>query len=399
MCMMKKQCSDPLISIVVPIYNVEKYVENCIDSIIKQTYLNLEIILVDDGSTDSSPQICDEYSKSDSRIKVIHKVNGGLVSARKAGVRAATGDYIAYVDGDDWIEPNMYEQLFHKINGADVIICGVERDYGNHISYEINKVKDGLYEGAELVDTIYKKMMYTGVFFERGIQPHVYNILFRADLLRHNQLQVSDEIRVGEDAACLYPALLEAKKICLISECFYHYQMRDTSIMGVKDKTELDRYKILYDYLRRRFSEKKELKENLIDQLNYYMLFMLMLKEIGTLQDGTELFPYKGVSPNDKIVIYGAGRFGCEIVGYLKDQGEYSVVLWVDRNARENVKEVQEIKGVSFDFILIAVLMKEMADEIANSIIKLGIPEEKIKTVDMEQIEKGKAKIETLLKI
>lgn len=396
---MKKQCSDPLISIVVPIYNVEKYVENCIDSIIEQTYPNLEIILVDDGSTDSSPQICDEYSKSDSRIKVIHKVNGGLVSARKAGVRAATGDYIAYVDGDDWIEPNMYEQLFHKINGADVIICGVERDYGNHISYEINKVKDGLYEGAELVDTIYKKMMYTGVFFERGIQPHVYNVLFRADLLRHNQLQVSDEIRVGEDAACLYPVLLEARKICMTSECLYHYQMRDNSIMGVKDKTELERYKILYDYLRRIFSEKKELKENLIDQLNYYMLFMLMLKEIGILQDGKELFPYKGVSRNDKIAIYGAGRFGCEIVGYLKAQGEYSVVSWVDRNARENVKEVQKIRGVSFDFILIAVLMKEMADEIADNLIKLGIPEAKIKTIDMEQIKKGKAKIETLLKI
>ena len=396
---MKKQCSDPLISVVVPIYNVQKYVRKCIDSIIGQTYHNLEIILVDDGSTDCSPRICDEYSKRDTRIKVIHKINEGLVSARKAGVRVAIGDYIAYVDGDDWIEQNMYEQLIHKINGADVVICGVARDYGKHVSHEVNKVKAGLYEGKELVEKIFKKMIYSGVFFERGIQPHVYNVLFRADLLRHNQLQVSNDIRVGEDAACLYPTLLDAKKVCVTSECFYHYQMRDNSIMGVNDKMELERYKILYNYLKMRFCEKEELKENLICQLDYFMLFMLMLKEIRILQDGTDHFPYKGVIRNNKIVIYGAGRFGCEIVDYLNDQDEYSVVLWIDRNARGNVKEIEEIKKVSFDFILIAVLMKEMVEEIANYIIKLGIPEAKIKTIDMEQIVKTKEKVEKLLRL
>ena len=395
---MKKRCSEPLISIVVPIYNVQKYVSKCIDSIIGQTYHNLEIILVDDGSTDSSPQICDEYSKRDNRIKVIHKINEGLVSARKAGVLAAIGDYIAYVDGDDWIEQNMYEQLVYKINDADMVICGVKRDYGKYVSCEMNKVKDRSYEGKELIETVFKRMMYTGDFFERGIQPHVYNVLFTADLLKRNQLQISNEIRVGEDAACLYPTLLEAEKICVTSECFYHYQMRDNSIMGVNDETELERYKILYSYLRMRFSAKEELKENLFYQLDHFMLFMLMLKEIGLLQDGSDLFPYKGLSLNDKIVVYGAGRFGCEIVAYLKKRNEYSVVLWIDRNARGNVKEVEEIWKVSFDYILIAVLMKEMADEIVDYIIKLGIPKEKIKTIDMEQIGKGKEKIKKLLK-
>ena len=174
--------------------------------------------------------------------------------------------------------------------------------------------------------------------------------------------------------------------------------MRDNSIMGVNDETELERYKILYSYLRMRFSAKEELKENLFYQLDHFMLFMLMLKEIGLLQDGSDLFPYKGLSLNDKIVVYGAGRFGCEIVAYLKKRNEYSVVLWIDRNARGNVKEVEEIWKVSFDYILIAVLMKEMADEIVDYIIKLGIPKEKIKTIDMEQIGKGKEKIKKLLK-
>lgn len=395
--MMKKQYSNPLISIVVPIYNVEKYVEKCIDSISRQTYDNLEIILVDDGSTDTSPQICDEYAKKDSRIKVIHKINEGLVSARKAGVQVAVGDYIAYVDGDDWIEQNMYEQLVYKINDVDVVICGVERDYGKHVSYEINKVKDGIYEGEELIEKIYKKMIYTGVFFERGIQPHVCNALFRADLVKHNQLQISNEIRVGEDAACLYPTLLEAGKICVTSECFYHYQMRDNSIMGVNDKTELERYKILYSYLRKRFSEKEEFKENLIYQLDYLMVFMLMLKEIGTLQDGSGLFPYTGLSLNDKIIIYGAGRFGCELKRYLCEKEQSQLVLWVDKNVRENVRNVMEIKTAVFDYIVIAVLIKEIADEIEESIIKIGIPNEKIKKIDMLQIERQRQKISDIL--
>ena len=102
------------ISIIVPIYNVEKYVRQCIESIINQTYKNIQIILVDDGSTDTSGLICDEYASIDDRIEVIHKKNGGLDSARKAGIAIASGKYVGYVDGDDWIEPFMYERMVYK---------------------------------------------------------------------------------------------------------------------------------------------------------------------------------------------------------------------------------------------------------------------------------------------
>ena len=96
-----------MISIIVPIYKVEKYIRQCVDSIINQTYEDIEIILVDDGSPDNCPQICDDYAKTDSRVKVIHKENGGIMSARKAGLKVATGEYIGFVDGDDWIEADM----------------------------------------------------------------------------------------------------------------------------------------------------------------------------------------------------------------------------------------------------------------------------------------------------
>ena len=120
-----------LISIIVPVYNVEAYLDRCMESILKQTYKRLEIILVDDGSTDSSREKCDAYAKQDSRIKVIHKKNSGLSDARNAGLALATGDYIGYVDSDDWIEPDMYQSLYDACaeHDAELAVCRYFREY------------------------------------------------------------------------------------------------------------------------------------------------------------------------------------------------------------------------------------------------------------------------------
>lgn len=116
---------DPMISVIVPIYNVEKYLARCVDSIVNQTYKNLEIILVDDGSPDRCPQVCDDYAEKDSRIKVVHKKNGGLSDARNAGMAVATGEYISFIDSDDWIETSMFELLLNNIFQYDCeISCG-----------------------------------------------------------------------------------------------------------------------------------------------------------------------------------------------------------------------------------------------------------------------------------
>ena len=122
-----------MISIIVPIYNVSAYLSACIESIQCQSFQDIEIFLVDDGSTDGCFEICEEYKQQDSRIRVIHKANGGLVSARKAGIRAASGDYIAFVDGDDWIEPDMYERMYKVITeqDVDIVMCSRYEDVGN----------------------------------------------------------------------------------------------------------------------------------------------------------------------------------------------------------------------------------------------------------------------------
>lgn len=135
---------NPLISVIVPIYNVEKYLVRCVDSIVNQTYKNLEIILVDDGSPDRCPQMCDDYAEKDSRIKVVHKKNGGLSDARNAGMAVATGEYISFIDSDDWIETSMFELLLNNIFQYDCeISCGgiKARRIGNSWYWDLDKVK------------------------------------------------------------------------------------------------------------------------------------------------------------------------------------------------------------------------------------------------------------------
>ena len=136
-----------LLTVIVPVYNVERYLVQCVDSIINQTYKELEIILVDDGSTDASGRICDEYATKDQRIKVIHKVNGGLVSARKAGLTVANGNFIAFVDSDDWIDADMYEQLLGEMiqSDSDILASGFYKEYGEKASVVYDGMATGVY--------------------------------------------------------------------------------------------------------------------------------------------------------------------------------------------------------------------------------------------------------------
>ena len=158
-----------LISIIVPIYNIDNYVEQCILSLINQTYRNIEIILVNDGSEDKSGIICEKYAKIDNRIKLINKKNEGLIKARKAGILAATGELISYVDGDDWVSSLMYEKLYrhYQVSSADVIIAGHVEAWSNSVDVQQNPIKCGIYSGDDL-RLLYSQMMCTGSFSNFG---------------------------------------------------------------------------------------------------------------------------------------------------------------------------------------------------------------------------------------
>ena len=214
---------DSLISVIVPIYNVEKYLDKCVDSIINQTYKNLEIILVDDGSPDNCPQMCDDYAKKDSRIRVVHKENGGLSDARNAGMKVATGEYISFIDSDDYISLDFYETLFQTMidNDSDIVECSVVKFYEDNNFDEYNDdLKVTNYETVDALD---------GLISENPFKQHVWNKLYKSSVALDIPYAVG---KLNEDEFWTYQVFGKAKKVTRINKTMYYYFQRNGSIMG-----------------------------------------------------------------------------------------------------------------------------------------------------------------------
>ena len=238
------------ISIIVPVYNVEAYLARCVDSILAQTIKNLEIILVDDGSTDTSGALCDAYLKKDSRIRVHHKPNGGLTSAWKAGMELATGEYVGFIDSDDWIDPDMYERMLTLAlrENADVTVCGLVFDFEDPKipkREEISNFQKEVYTRAEL-EALFPTLINDGHFFGRTWQPARVTKLFRTELIRKNMGFCDERVAVGEDMQITFPVLLDTKKLCVVQNFYpYHYWINNKSITGKYDSAYINKVKLL----------------------------------------------------------------------------------------------------------------------------------------------------------
>lgn len=215
-----------LISIIVPVYKVEDYLERCIESVRNQTYTNIEIILVDDGSPDACPQICDRYARQDARIKVIHKENGGLSDARNRGIDAAKGEYIGFVDSDDYIHPEMYMELWQsmKKTGADIAACGVEKVSADS-KPDVQQIKNNavnVYTGRQAVENIFDGTLY--------LQSVVaWNKLYKKELFENVRYPVG---KIHEDEFTTYVLFYKCNKVVYNTGRYYYYYQRTDSIMG-----------------------------------------------------------------------------------------------------------------------------------------------------------------------
>ena len=262
----------PFLSVIVPIYCVEEYLEECIRSILRQSFRDFELILVDDGSPDGCPKLCDQFAGQDSRVKVIHKENGGLVSARKAGVGISSGRYITFVDSDDWIEPDMYEAMYRlwQKEKPDILATDYYYDTGEGGAPVHGTADEGIYEGERL-EALRKQMIYSGKFYVPGIQPCVWNKWFRRELLIPNLMPVDERISMGEDMACTYPAFLDAKRVLISKRCFYHYRFRPSAMSKAFDRNYFYRFRVLYEYLEDCFRKKG--RSDMGGQLRYHRVF------------------------------------------------------------------------------------------------------------------------------
>lgn len=375
-----------LISVIVPIFGIERYVGQCIESILNQTYRNLEIILVDDGSTDRCPEICDLYAGKDDRIKVIHKENGGLVSARKAGVEAANGDFVGYVDGDDWIEPTYYENMLNEIldANADMAVAGFSRDLFDNATKIYNNIKSGTYEGESL-QFLKKNMMSYGAFYKNGISTYVWNKLFKRDIIKKYQALVDNAITIGEDAAVVYPLITECERIVVSDNTDYHYRQREDSMLKKSKPFSEEKcgLRILYKYLTDYFLN-DDCGYDYLKQVKDFILGICIIRSGGLAIKDDILLPFEYDFKGKKVVVYSAGTFGQQLVYRISEHDYCDIVSWLDDDYWEyrrcclNVDPVESIKEIEFDVVLIATLDSDLSEMIRKRLINLNVDSNKI---------------------
>ena len=219
----------PLLSVIVPVYKVEAYLDTCVQSILSQTYRDLELILVDDGSPDRSGAMCDEWAARDSRVRVIHKPNGGVCSARNAGLDAAKGDYIAFVDSDDWLDSEMYAVMMAQVReyGCDVVMCDCVKEFPEGSRLYTHDIRPGFYDRTTLTKEYFPHLlMMENVEYPATISNWL--LLFRRELVK--DVRYLTGVRYSEDLLFGAQLLYRANSFCYLKgQSFYHYRMNPTS--------------------------------------------------------------------------------------------------------------------------------------------------------------------------
>ena len=348
------------VSVIVPIYNIAPYVHQCVSSIINQTYKNLEIILVNDGSTDESVYFCEYFKKIDKRIKVIHKKNGGLVSARKSGIKEANGEYVFYVDGDDWLKKDCIEMYVNEAikNNSDVVIGSHFREFIGIFKKMNNIIPFGIYNKEKLSE-IYSYIISDKNFFRHGIYTYSWGKLYKREIALKFQLEVLDNLTIGEDAAFLYPLLFNIEKLSIINYSGYVYRHRPNSMLKVygEIKDEIKKLKILFDFLY------EKLNKFNVKQLYEYFYYLSLVRS-GAFLENLEVKNYLNILTDipkgSKIILYNSGSFGQRIYQGLKKSKYYNVVAWADEDHYESqimglpVISPFDIKNMEFDYIIIA---------------------------------------------
>lgn len=383
-----------LVSIIVPVYNVENYLKKCVNSLLEQTYSNIEIILVNDGSTDLSGNICDEYKEKDKRITVVHKNNGGQNSARREGIKIANGKYALFLDSDDWLEINAVHDLvlIAEDYDADIVTFGGFRECDSH-SFNIYDfaLKEGLYYGSEIIDLTKKIMSSDGIL--RGMPTK----MFRKKLVESVLMSINDKIRFSEDVAVYFSCILKAPKIYVSHMLIYHYIMRENSITRSIHDDLLIQINEFYLYMKGYL-----IKENVYTMLKDCLDVFIYKNTITSLNKGLMGFDEKItmpqfvmneslLKPDSKVVLYGAGNVGKSIHKQISKNDKYEIVLWVDKYYEKFksslISDVADLKSIEFDCIIVCLKDRNLFENVKNElIIYYGIEQSKIIWADPENL-------------
>lgn len=376
------------LSMVVPVYNCEKYLDECIQSILKQTYTRFELIIVNDGSTDDSLSICERYAREDSRVKVYDIKNSGAYQARKYGANRAVGELITFADADDWLDLNTFETYMNIYEAYKPDICTFSYIYDEKdTASRLNLYEDGLYD-RERVRGIISQMMFDPKIGMRRINPSVACKLMKRDLYLKVTEKVTERINLGEDALVTYPAICCADSLYVSNDKMYHYR-RNVESLTTKIRQERVAEIGLFQKSLEDVLDGMGLRETLQSQIDHYVrsFFGMMTENWYHLSaSGIKYaFPYGRISNDQKIVIYGAGEVGKSYVYSLKAHGYNNLTAWIDKRGdglyeyeSEKVYGLQKLKECEYDVIVIAVYNEDVALEITENLITGGVDREKI---------------------
>ena len=399
----------PKVSVIIPVYNTENYLRQCLDSVIGQTFDDMEIICVNDGSTDSRPQILEEYAARDNRIRVIHKQNGGLVSARKTGIKMASGQYIGYVDSDDWIEPEMYETLYLSASSskADLVSCGHFLE-GAYTTIHMDTVEEGFYSG-ERMGFLRDHTIYRLDKKEAGIRASLCYKLFTRELITKGQHAVPNDLTMAEDKMCLLTCILECSSVLILKRAFYHYRINAQSMVHASDTDYLLRVNAVYQYLLKLYQHPR-FTENMRIQSELYVTDLL-LKGINTMLGFRErnllwFDPYwlDTIPSGSKVVLYGAGEAGRKCQKQLLSRTDLHFVGCVDFGYQHildeilNVESPDALKEENYDYIVITIKNSDKAVQIRTQLEDIGIASNKILWFEQKELFWRYAEAEGLLK-
>ncbi len=381
------------VSIIVPIYNIEAYVDKCIRSITEQTYGNIEIILVDDGSTDKSGSICEYWGKNDNRILVLHKKNGGLVSARKAGIACASGDYVVSVDGDDWINMSWIGEFVDAIKetNADIIYRdGILRDNDGDIFNTSMNLCKRMYKKDEIHYEMIPQLLQFKPGIEKIIKLNSVSWAYKVELVKEQIKRVKDVFTTNEDLVLATYCIFNAESIFVTLGGEYHYIQRVDSMSF--SNVDMDIMRVLHgDVLE--FLYEKKVSSSVIkiykDLFNVNLIRINYAALLDLTKDSLPFFPK--VKKYSRIVIYGAGRVGRHIMEALSDNTEYNIVAVVDsapeKYADKTILHIDEIKFLDFDYVLIASTVSQHINSMAERLKILDVDERKIAIIEHQDFD------------
>lgn len=383
---------NPKISVIIPVYNMESYLDKCIQSVMGQTYVNIEIILVNDGSTDNSLDICRKYHQCDDRIIIVDQKNKGLVAARKSGIINSTGDYVAFVDADDWIEADTYEKLMNESDNEDVIVFGLVEDYDTCSVKKTSNYREGVYDTEAISSTIIPDIFDTEMFFQFNMIPNLVCKIVKRKLMNSVIPYVSNDVTMGEDVDFTCQLITRAISVNIVASTPYHYVQRQSSM--VRSCTAESSLYSLYKDLRD-VNVPQGLEERWNMQICAYMSFILQLKGMELYVEKSSFF---NRFRNSSVIIYGAGNYGRSVSTSMKNRLGVHIEAVADRDWSNRIKSFADIAPViapkdiaekRFEYIYIAILNERVCESVKGMLMAQGISPDRIIYYSMSDIDAG----------